>query len=69
MESGHRHTQGEKCPMKIKAEIRAMFLTERNASKPPEGRRDVWNVIFTASEGIHPTDTLILDFPPPELRR
>ena len=57
---------------KMRAEIRVLFLQDKEhqiACKAPEIRQEAWNRFFpTASEGTKSADTLISDFPPPELR-
>ena len=56
---------------KMRAEIRVLFLQDKEhqiACKAPEIRQEAWNRFLpTASEGTKSADTLISDFPPPEL--
>ena len=57
---------------KLRAEVRVLFLQDKEhqiACKALEIRQEAWNRFFPiASEGTKSADTLISNFPPPELR-
>ena len=60
--------------LKIKAEIRVMFLHAKNHQRLPanyQKREERHGTDFSSqlSEGTNPTNTFILDFQPPKLKQ